>query len=76
MYFKRPILLRMVREIGQCAAEPALVDIKLAASQRRFLDRFLRLLLAADEQNLAAATRDFLKKFGRAMKLLERSRRG
>ena len=59
-------------EIGQRAAEPALIDIKLSAGHRRFLDRFLRLLLAADEQNLAAAARYFLKKFGRAMQLLHR----
>ena len=59
-------------QIGQRSAEPALIDIKLSAGHRRFLDRFLRLLLAADEQNLAAAPRHFLQKIGRAMQLLHR----
>ncbi len=58
------------REIGQGAAEPALVDVKLSASHGRFLDRFLRLLFAADEKNLAAAMRHILKKISRALQLL------
>ena len=49
-----------------------MIDIKLPASQSRFLDRFLRLLLAADEQNLSAATGHFLKEIGRPMQLLHR----
>ena len=40
-------------EIGQRAAQPALVDVELPAGLRGFLDGFLRLLLAADEENLA-----------------------
>src|SRR5207302_10755905 len=60
------------RQIGQRSAEPALIHIKLAARERRFLDRFLGLLLAADEQNFATAARHFLKKSSRAMKLLHR----
>ena len=40
-------------QVRQRAAQPALVHIKLSAGDRRFLDRFLRLLLAADEENLA-----------------------
>ncbi len=60
------------RQIGQRSAEPALIDIKLSARHRRFLDRFLRLFLAANEQNLAAAPRHFLEKLGRALQLLYR----
>ena len=60
------------RQIGQRSAEPALVDVKLTARQCRFLDRFLRLLLAADKQNFATAARHLLKKCGRAVKLLHR----
>ena len=64
------------REIGQRSAEPALIDIKLSAGDRRLLDRFLRLLLAADEQNLAAAAASPpARKFGRAMQLLAPFRR-
>ena len=59
-------------EIRQRAAEPALVHIKLSASLRRFLDRFLRLLLATDEKNLPAAPRHFLEKISRALQLLHR----
>jgi hypothetical protein len=36
------------------------------------LTGFLRLLLAADEQNLAPATCHFLKEIGRALQLLHR----
>src|SRR5207237_8765302 len=56
--------------ISQRTAQPALIDIELPASQRRFLDRFLGLLLAADEQDFPAATCDLLQKLGRATQLL------
>ena len=41
-------------EIGKCAAEPALSDIKLPAIPSGFLHRLLRLLFGANEQNAAA----------------------
>ena len=66
------MLLRIVVEIRQGAAEPALVDVKLSAGYGRFLDRFLRLLFAADEKDLAAAVRHLLKEIGRALQLLDR----
>ena len=58
------------RQIGECAAQPALVYIKLAAGDRGFLDCFLRLLLASDEQNPAAASRHILEKLSRTLQLL------
>jgi hypothetical protein len=36
-------------EISQCAAQPTLIHVKLAASQRSLFYRFLGLLLATDE---------------------------
>ena len=50
------------REVRQRAAEPALVDVILPARLRRFLDRFLRLLLAADEEHLALRAATLLRK--------------
>jgi hypothetical protein len=41
----------------------------LPASQCRLLNRFLRLLLAADEQDFASASRNLLEKFRRPPKL-------
>ena len=46
-----------------------MIDVKLAAGQRGFLDRFLRLFLATHEQNPAAAADDLLKKLRRALEL-------
>ena len=43
------------REVGEHAAEPALVDERLVGADRLFLDRLVRLLLGADEQDLVAA---------------------
>ena len=45
-------------EIGQHAAEPAVVDVILAAALGGVGDRLLRLALGADEQNTAAAGDD------------------
>jgi len=53
------MLLRMVARL-----------VSVPPSQRCFLDRFLGLLLAADEQDLPATTCDLLQKLGRAMQLL------
>src|SRR5438876_320111 len=61
--FQSPDALANSREVGQRAAEPALIYIKLAASHCGLFYRFLRLLLTTDKQNFAAATRDFLEKF-------------
>ena len=54
-------------QIRESPAEPALIHIKLAAGQGRFLDRFLCLLLAADKQNTAAAPGHLLEELGRAL---------
>ena len=43
--------------VGQHAAEPAVVDVILAAALGRLGDRVLRLALGADEQHAAAAGR-------------------
>src|SRR5439155_23647511 len=69
--FQPPDTFADCREIGQGAAEPALINIELSASHRRFLYRFLRLLFATNEQNLAAAACDLLEKFRCAMQLLD-----
>ena len=45
--------------VGQHAAEPALVDVVLTASQGVFFDRALGLPLGADKQHAASAGRDF-----------------
>ena len=66
------MLFRIVVKIRQGAAQPALVDIKLSAGYRGFLDRFLRLFLAADEQDLPAALRHLLKEIGGALQLFHR----
>ena len=50
--------LRNRLEIGQHAAEPAVVDVILAAALGRLGDRLLRLPLGADEQHAAAAGDD------------------
>ena len=52
------MLFRMVVRFVKRAAEPALVHVELSARLRRFLDGLLRLLLAADEKDFAAARRD------------------
>ena len=65
-----PNALTNGRKVGHCAAEPSLVHVKLSTRRCRFLDRFLRLLLAADKQNLTTAPRNILKKISRALKLL------
>jgi len=44
-------------KVGQRAPKPALINVELAARERRFLDRFLRLLLCTDEKNFSTATR-------------------
>ncbi len=41
-------------EVGEHAAEPAEVDVRHSAAVGRILDRFLRLLLRADEEHDAA----------------------
>ncbi len=66
------MLLRMVVRFRQRAAKPPLIHVKLPASRGCFLDRFLRLLFAADEQNLAAAPHHLLEKIGRPLQLLHR----
>src|SRR5262249_27675474 len=43
------------REVGERAAEPALVDIEAAAARRLFQHSVLRLLLGPDEQKRTAA---------------------
>src|SRR5665213_3283686 len=50
--------LRDGLEIGQHAAEPAVIDIILAATLRRLGDRLLRLAFGANEQHPPAAGRD------------------
>src|SRR6266498_1449714 len=57
------------RKIGQRASEPALIYVKLAASQRRLFYRFLRLFLAAHEQDLASTAGHLPKKLRGAPKL-------
>src|SRR6266403_5775768 len=47
--FQSPNAFANRSEISQCAAEPALVHVKLSASYCSLLYCFLRLLLAADE---------------------------
>src|SRR5206468_8684642 len=59
--FQSPNAFANGSEIRQRAAEPTLIDVKLPARQCRLLNRFLRLLLAADEYNFAAAARDLLE---------------
>ena len=49
-----------------------MVHVELSTSQCRFLYGFLRLLLAADKENPAAAACDLLQKFGAALQLLHR----
>ena len=56
-------------EIRQGAAEPALINVELAASQRRFLDRFLRLFFAPYKQDLPTAAHNLLKKLRRTLEL-------
>src|SRR5881397_1106322 len=67
--FQSPNTFANGSEISQRATEPTLIYVKLSASQRRLLYRFLRLLLAADKQDFASASRDFLEKFRGASKL-------
>ena len=45
-------------EVGEHAAEPALVDIVHTAALRLFLDRILRLLLGTDKEDGAAVCGD------------------
>ena len=57
--FAQPLdRLRDGLEVGQHAAEPAVVDVILAAALGRLGDRLLRLALGADEQHPAAAGDD------------------
>ena len=58
-------------EVRERAAEPALIDVILSARLGGFLDRFLRLLLAADEEHLAIARGDAAQEIGRFLKLLD-----
>jgi len=59
-------------KIGQCAAQPAFGHKHLSASLCRFLDRFLRLLFGADEQNFAAFGDRFAEEFTGFIQLIER----
>ncbi len=58
-------------EIGERAAEPALVDIHLAASLSGFLHCFLCLLFAADEEHFAIFRGDASEKFTRDLELAD-----
>ena len=49
-----------------------MVDVELSARHRRFLDCFLCLFFAADEENLATALCHFPEKIGRKLELFHR----
>ena len=49
--------------VGQQPAEPAVVDVRHADALRLLLDRVLRLLLRADEEDRAAALGDVAREF-------------
>ena len=59
-------------EVGQRAAEPAPVDVELARAGRFAGDDFLRLLLGADEQDLAAAGGGLLDELERGAEIAKR----
>src|SRR5579884_374674 len=46
-------------DVGEQAAEPALVNVELSGARRLFGDGFLRLTLGADKQNRLALRRHF-----------------
>ncbi len=50
-------------EVGESAAQPALIDIIHAAALGFRFDRFLGLFLGADEENGAAVSHDLFDKF-------------
>jgi hypothetical protein len=57
-------------EIGERAAEPAFRGVKLSAGLGCVLDRFLSLLLGADEQDLPAFAHDASEEFTRCIELI------
>ena len=64
-----PLLDR--REVRQHAAEPALVDVRLAGPGRLLGDRLLGLLLRADEQHVLAAGDDVADELERRLEMLD-----
>ena len=68
--------LRDRLEIGQHAAEPAVIDVVLAAALGRLGDRLLRLALGADEQHAPAAGDDVADRLQRPGAAAARSARG
>jgi hypothetical protein len=54
-------------EVGEHAAQPALVDVRHADAGRLLGDRLLRLLLGADEQDRAAVGDGLLDELVRAV---------
>jgi len=59
-------------EIGEGAAEPTFANVSRAAALRELLDDLLRLLLAADEEDLVALGREIAKEIGGLFELLGR----
>ncbi len=57
--------------VGQQSAEPALVHVEHAAACRFFGDRFLRLTLGADEQDVLALRGHFADEAHRVFEQLE-----
>jgi hypothetical protein len=70
--FLTPPRLACRLEVGQQAAEPAVVDVRHAGGLGRLLDRVARLLLGADEEDRAAPVRELRSELLRLVEQLLR----